>query len=51
MIQFGKSIHPVVLYEYYLICILMEIHENFKNEGNHLKTINLGGGGCEVVGN
>ena len=25
-----KSIHPVVLYEYNLICIFMKIHENFK---------------------
>ena len=28
MVQFDKSIHPVVLYEYYLICIFMNIHEN-----------------------
>ena len=46
MIQFDKSIHPVVLYEYYLIRIFMKIHENFfkKNEGNHVKNYKFGGG-------
>ena len=28
MLQVNKSIQPVVLYEYYLICIFMNIHEN-----------------------
>ena len=27
---FDKSIHPVVLHEYYRICIFMNIHENVK---------------------
>ena len=47
--RFDKSIHPVVLYEYYLICIFMKIHENLKNEE---KTQNhKPGEGGEVVGN
>ena len=29
MLQFDKSIHQVVLYEYCLIFIFMKIHENF----------------------
>ena len=33
MLQFDKSIHSVVLYEYYLIFILMKIYENLKNAG------------------
>ena len=37
MLQFDKSIHPVVLYDYYLICIFMSIHENLKNEGKTRK--------------
>ena len=32
MVQFDKSFHPVVLYEYYFICIFMHIHENLKKE-------------------
>ena len=32
VIQFDKYIHPVVLYENFLICILMSINENFCNE-------------------
>ena len=42
MLQFDKSIYPVVLYEYYLIWIFMKMHENLKNEGNRVKTISLG---------
>ena len=43
MLQFDKSIHPVVIYQYYLICISMNIHENtLKNEGKSRKTIGLG---------
>ena len=38
VIQFDKSIHPMALYENYLICIVMNINENLKNEG---KTIEL----------
>ena len=35
---FDKSIHPVVLYKYYLICMFMNIHEgksckNYKPRG------------------
>ena len=44
MLQFDKSIHPVVLYEYYLICIFMNVHENLKNEGKSRKIISLGEG-------
>ena len=47
MLQFDKSIHPVVLYEYYLICIFVKIHEKFvffKKRENHVKTISLGEG-------
>ena len=43
MVQFDKPIHPVVLYEYDLICIFMEIHENFeKMTENNVKTIAQG---------
>ena len=39
MLQFDKTcIHPVVLNEYYPICIFMNIHENLKNEGKSRKT-------------
>ena len=31
--QFDKLFYPVVLYENFLICIVMNIHENFKNGG------------------
>ena len=41
MVQFDDSIHPVVLYEYYLICIFMNI---LKMRENHVKTISLGEG-------
>ena len=50
MLQFDKSIHPVVLYEYYLICIFLKIHENLKKmKENNVKTISLraGGGGLK----
>ena len=30
MLQLDKSIYPVVLYAYYLICIFMKIHETLK---------------------
>ena len=32
MLQIDRSIHPEVLYEYYLIWIFMKMHENLKNE-------------------
>ena len=32
VIQFVKFFHPVVLFENYLICIFMNINENFCNE-------------------
>ena len=36
VIQFDKFFHPMALYENYLICILMNIKENFKKLGqNH----------------
>ena len=46
MLQFDKSIHPVVLYKYYFVCIFMKIHENFKKKmrENHVNTISLGEG-------
>ena len=45
MLQFDKSIHPVVLYEYNLNWISMKIHENLKKiKENHVKTISLGEG-------
>ena len=37
VIQFDKILHPVVLYENYLICIFMNINENFSNERNILR--------------
>ena len=37
MIQFDKLIHPVVLYENDLICIFMNINENFSNERKNLR--------------
>ena len=45
MVQFDKSIHPVVLYEYYLICIFMNIHDHLKNEGKSRKNYKPRGGG------
>ena len=30
MLHLDRSIHPVVLYEYYLIRIFMKMHENLK---------------------
>ena len=44
MFQFDKSIHPVVLYEYYPIWIFMKIHERLKNEGKTRKNYYLGEG-------
>ena len=45
MLQFDKSIHSVVLYEYYLICIFINIHKNFKkNKGNSRKNYKPMGG-------
>ena len=39
--QLDKSIHPVVLYEYYLNCIFMKMHDKIKKmRENHVKTIN-----------
>ena len=32
VIQFNKFFHPVVLYENYLICILINYNESFSNE-------------------
>ena len=37
VIQFDKFFHPVVLYENYLICIFMNINENFCNERKNLR--------------
>ena len=32
VIRFDKSFYPVVLYEHYLICVLININENVKCE-------------------
>ena len=49
VIQFDKSIHPMVLYENDFISIFMNVYVNLKNIGNFFKkTIKLGEG---VVGN
>ena len=45
LIQSDKPTHPIVLYEYFLICIFTKIHEPFENEVNHVKPINRGDGG------
>ena len=47
VIQFDKSIHPVVLNEYYLICLFIKMHKLFLMRQNHVKAINPrdGGGG------
>ena len=37
--HFDKFFHPVVLYENYLICIFMNIKENFCNERKNLRKI------------
>ena len=37
VIQFDKKIYPVVLYENDLICIFMNINENFSNERKNLR--------------
>ena len=39
MIQIDKFFHPVVLYENYLICIFMNINENFCNERKKFRKI------------
>ena len=39
VIQFDKFFHPVDLYENYLICIFMNIYENFCNERKNLRKI------------
>ena len=39
VIQFDKLFHPVVLYENYLICVFMNINENFCNERKHRRKI------------
>ena len=39
VIQFDKFFHPVVLYENNLICIFMNINENFCNERKNLRKI------------
>ena len=45
MLQLDRSNHPVVLYEYYLICIFMKMRVNLKKtRENHVKTISLGKG-------
>ena len=36
VIQFEKVFHPAVLYENYLICIFMNINDNFSNERKNL---------------
>ena len=33
VIQFDKLFYPVVLYENYLICIVLNMHVNLKNDG------------------
>ena len=39
VIQFDKFFHPVVLYENYLICIFMNINENFRTERKILEKL------------
>ena len=39
VIQFDMFFHPAVLYENYLICIFMNINENFCNERKNLPKI------------
>ena len=39
VIKFDNIFHPVVLYENYLICIFMNINENFSNERKNLRKI------------
>ena len=38
-IQFDKFVHPVVLYENYLISIFMNINENLSNDRKKLRKI------------
>ena len=39
VIQFYMFFHPVILYENYLICIFMNINENFCNERKILEKL------------
>ena len=46
VIQFDKSIHPIVIFENDLISIFMIVYVNLQNIGKLFKkTIKLGGGG------
>ena len=49
ILQFDEYIHPVVLYEYYPICMFMKIHENLKMRENQVKTISLGEGEIRFI--
>ena len=40
VIQFDKFFHLMALYENYLICIFMNINENFKNKGKPIELKN-----------
>ena len=59
VIQFDKKNYPVVLYENDLICIFMNINENFSNERKNLrknmgctyKIINVSPTMCSSVSN
>ena len=42
VIKFDKSIHPMDLYETYLICIFLIINKNEKNEGKTIELKNEG---------
>ena len=44
LILTSVCLFPVDLYEYYLICIFMIIHENLKNEGKSRKNYRPMGG-------
>ena len=44
MIQFDKYLHPVALYENYLICIFININENLKMRENPLDELASPGG-------
>ena len=37
MLQIDNSIHPVVQYKYYRICIFINKHDSLKNEGKSRK--------------
>ena len=50
MLRFHKPIHPVVLYERYLICIFIKIHGNLNKKGGGRKSIkNYKPGGVNEV--